>query len=177
MTINAITLEQFTGGRLNRDDPETQRQLDAALAAAQRYCGWHVTPIVETEITLDGNGELLLMLPTLKLIELGSISEDGEALELTDLDVSARGMIQKKSKRHWTSTLGGIVVDFAHGYDSAPDFESVIFGSIARGGFSDGDKPTKIGPFEYATSSVVTGPLLFTSDERAILDLYRIERQ
>jgi hypothetical protein len=46
MTLDVLAVEAFTEGRLNRDDAETQRQLDAALAAARGYCGWHVTPVV-----------------------------------------------------------------------------------------------------------------------------------
>ena len=53
MTLDVVTLEQFTRGRLDRDDDESQRQLNAALAAARRYCGWHVTPVLtSTAITI-----------------------------------------------------------------------------------------------------------------------------
>ena len=175
MSLDVVAVENFTRGRLNRDDQETQRQLDAALAAARRYCGWHVTPVIETEVTLDSTGARILVLPTLKLTELGSVFEDGEELNLSDLNWSARGLVQKRSGMWWTQMFGAITVDFAHGYADAPDFESVILSAIERGAFSADTTPRVIGPFQYSDPGN-SDSVLFTDAERAVLDRYALEK-
>lgn len=177
MTLNAVAVESFTRGRLDRDDEETQRQLDAALAAARRYCGWHVTPVlVDDEVTLDGPDSQLLILPTLKMTELTEVDEDGEELNLADLNWSARGLIAKRSGYWWTPMFGAITVIFSHGYADAPDFESVILSSIERGAFSPEVAPRVVGPFQYSDAPNTAGEL-FTNSERAVLDRYALEKR
>lgn len=175
MTLDVVAVESFTGGRLDRDDDETERQLDAALAAARSYCGWHVTPVaVDQTITIDGPGAHLLVLPTLKMTELSEVDEDGTELNLADLNWSARGLIQKRDGHWWTPLLGAITVIFSHGYSSAPDFESAVLSAIARGAFNNDLSPRVIGPFQY--SEPPTAGVLFTDAERAVLDRYSLEK-
>ena len=177
MSLDVSTVQAFTQGRLDQDDAETDRQLDAAVAAARAYCGWHVTPVlVDQEVTLDGPGTHLLVLPTLKLTELSEVNEDEVEIELTDLNWSVRGLIQKKSGHWWSQDFGSIVVIFSHGYTSANavDFESAIFSAIARGAFSTETSPRVIGPFQY--SDTTAAGALFTDSERAILDRYSLEK-
>ena len=175
MTLDVVAVESFTRGRLDRDDDETQRQLDAALAAARRYCGWHVTPVITNQaITLDGSGDRILVLPTLHLGSVTGISEDGITLNLADVQVSARGLVLKPDGTYWTDKLGGIAVVFTHGYSSAPDFESVILSAIDRGGFSTAVTPRVIGPFQY--SEPAASGSTFTDAERTVLDFYRLEK-
>lgn len=176
MALDVVAVESYTRGRLDRDDDETQRQLDAALAAARRYCGWHVTPVVTNQtLTLDGPGDRILVLPTLQLGSVTGISEEGITLNLADVQVSARGLVLKTDGTYWTDKLGGISVVFTHGYSAAPDFESVILSAIDRGGFSTSVTPRVIGPFQYSEPSASTGAT-FTDAERAVLDFYRLEK-
>ena len=176
MSLNALAVENFTRGRLNRDDDETARQLAAALAAARRYCGWHVTPVLTDQtVTIDGTGARILVLPTLNMTALTEVDEDDEELDLAELNWSARGLIQKRSGHWWSSMFGAITVIFSHGYADAPDFESVVLGAIDRGAFSPEKVARRIGPFEYSDVTNVTGEL-FTDTERAILDRYALEK-
>jgi hypothetical protein len=175
VTLDVVAVENFTHGRLNRDDDETQRQLDAALAAAQQYCGWHVIPVLTDQtVTLDGPGTPLLTLPTLKLTELSEVDEDGEELNLADLNWSTRGLIRKRDGYWWTQMFGAITVVFSHGYATAPDFESAILSAIDRGAFSSDATPRVIGPFQYTDPA--SSSELFTDSERAILDRYSLEK-
>jgi hypothetical protein len=176
MALDAATVESFTHGRLDSDDPETVRQLAAAVGAARRYCGWHVTPVVTNQsVTMDGPGNRILALPTLQLGSVTSIREDGITLNLADLQVSARGVVLKTDGTFWTDKLGGIVAVFTHGYSAAPDFESAVFSSIERGAFSADTAPRVIGPFQYAQS--LEDRLQFSDAERAVLDFYKLEKQ
>ena len=177
MTLDALAVESYTQGRLNRDDAETARQLAAALAAARRYCGWHVTPVATNEsITLDGPGGRTLMLPTLQLGTLTSISENGVSVNLADVQISSRGLVLKNDGTFWTDKLGGIVAVITHGYATAPDFEAVIHGSIDRGAFSTSKTAIAIGPFRYAEQSISSSSP-FTDAERAVLDLSTLEKR
>ena len=176
MTLNVVAVEAFTRGRLDRDDDETQRQLDAALTAARRYCGWHVTPVLADQtVTIDGTGDSMLVLPTLMLTELSSVAEDGIDIPLVELNWSARGLIIKRSGHWWTSMFSAITVEFSHGYATAPDFESVVLGAIERGAFSPEVTPRVIGPFQYSEPGN-TAAELFSDSERAVLNRYALEK-
>ena len=177
MTLDVVTLEQFTRGRLDRDDDESQRQLDAALAAARRYCGWHVTPVLtSTAITVDGPGQKFLVLPTLNLTAVSAVVENGVSLNVATLGWSVRGLVVKTDNTFWAEGFSNITATVSHGYAVADDFESVIFSAVDRGGFSVGASPRVIGPFQYSDPAGGAGAL-FTASERAILDSYKLEKQ
>jgi hypothetical protein len=179
MALSVLAVEAFTQGRLNRDDEETERQLDAALAAARIYCGWHVTPaLTEQTLTLDGPGTAVLALPTLRMTAVTEVTEEGVELEDSRIEWSSRGLIAKASGLPWTSKMGAITVTIDHGYDTAPDFDSVVLSAIDRGAFStSGDgQPKVIGPFQYDTSNTVTVGAVFSDAELAVLDRYALEK-
>ena len=98
----------------------------AALAAAQRYCGWIVTPPATVTVTLDGPGGRVLSLPSLYVTDVSSVVEDGVDLDVSDLLVSPTGLVRKKSGACWSSDLGAITVTMTHWFDSAPDFDAAV---------------------------------------------------
>lgn len=156
---------------------------DVAWSAARRFCGWHVTPVwVGHTVTLDGPGSPLLVLPTLRLVELTSVVENGVALNVTtDLHVSARGLVRKKSGACWSGVYGSIVVTMTHGFDNVPnpdDMEESAAGfSAAVASFaerSEGDKPVKVGPVEWDSVAMADGSE-FSVAERSLLEKYRLE--
>nr|MCH9816727.1 hypothetical protein [Actinomycetes bacterium] len=126
--LSVVDVEDFTNGRLNRDDPEVARMLESALVTARRYCGWAVTPVVADEaITLDGPGSRILVLPTRKLVTLTSVSEKGVSLSLASLSVTPGGApgtgrpaaVRKSSYRWWGCDYQSIDVVMTHGYTEA----------------------------------------------------------
>lgn len=175
MALDVLAVEAFTEGRLNRDDAETLRQLDAALAAARGYCGWHVTPVLTaTPVTLDGPGGVLLALPTKALSGIVELAEDGVELDVDTLEWSLLGLVRKPYGQLWTTRFSGVTATITHGYASAPDFESAVLSAIERGAFAaGGGAPRVIGPFQYDTA---TSAGLFTEAERFALDRYSLER-
>ncbi|MGV0793025.1 hypothetical protein [Mycolicibacterium sp. XJ1819] len=174
--LEATDVEQYTGGRLDRDDNETAALLARGVAAARRFCGWHVTPQRVGDVqTLDGRGGPLLILPTLALAELTEVTEDGTAVDVTDLHVSARGLVSKKSGAHWSCNLGAITVKMTHGFDAAPDFQAAVLSWIDRMSLAPtGGRARVIGPFQYSDEAMAAGTT-FSASERALLDLYRLE--
>ena len=186
MTVDVVAVERFTHGRLGRDDPATQWQIDVALAAVRHYCGWHVTPVQTVELTLDGPGGKLLVLPTLSVRSITRVTECGTYLDPGDITWSANGRVVKRSAAPWTNEFRAITVEMTHCFDRLPDLEAVVLSSIDRGGFSTvvtgGGGVKVIGPFQYDNGLTTTsggaseaGPS-FTSAERTILDRYRLEK-
>lgn len=117
LTIDDV--RTYVGGRLDDvDDDALQELLDAALAAARRYCGWKVTPVVaDDEFTVDGPGGRVLSLPTLNLLAVTTVTECGVTLDVTKLDVSRRkGTVEKNPCGHWSHRDGSIAVKITHGF-------------------------------------------------------------
>jgi hypothetical protein len=123
-------VERFTGGLLSASDPETQRMLDAALAAARRDVRWFVSPIVYNDvITLNGTGTDRLRLPTKQVINLHSVTSDGVALVPgTDviLDSESDNLLINTTGR-FSNQYNGVVVTMDHGFpEDAATAESLI---------------------------------------------------
>lgn len=102
------------------DDDAAQQAIDETLAAARRYCGWHVSPVqVDQVFELDGPGGHVLSLPTLSLNAVASVTELGVAVDVTTLDRSRRKGTLTKPFGRWTSRDGAITAKVTHGYTEA----------------------------------------------------------
>ena len=115
----------FTNGRLDGDDDEVKRMLAAALQVARNHCGWHVSPVkVADTMTVDGPDSSMLFLPTMKIVELTSVTEDGTDLDVDDIAISAgsgplwrrRLSLRKRSGGWWTDQYSGIEIVMSHGF-------------------------------------------------------------
>lgn len=102
------------------DNAAAQAAIDTALVAARRYCGWPVSPVVtDDEVTVDGSGGFALSLPTLNLLSVSEIDEDGATFAPSDLRVSRLGLVRKRSGGRWTSAYGAITATITHGFTEA----------------------------------------------------------
>lgn len=127
--LTADDVASFTNGRLPADDEATERLLKAALAAARRYCGWSVSPVVSVTHTMTGEGGRVLSLPTLQLVSIESLSESGVAVDVSRLDFDPdTGMVEKFPAGSWSRRRGGITAAFTHGFDedAAADFREGV---------------------------------------------------
>lgn len=101
-------------------DSETQAALDAALVAARRYCGWHVSPVKTGDIaTLDGPCGRVLDLPTRKLLALTAVTENGNTVDVDKLEWSQNGSVRKLSGASWSYRYRSIVATMTHGFTEA----------------------------------------------------------
>lgn len=175
--LTAQAVEDYTQGRLEAGDSETNRLLSAALGAARRYCGWHVTPPrTEEIITLDGTGTQLLAAPTLKISTITDITENGIDVDPDDVVESAKapGHLYKKSGACWARGFSAITLKITHGYDDAPAWQAAVLSLVDRWSYlPTGGEPTVIGPFQYPTREQAGEA--FTATERYILDMYALE--
>lgn len=135
----------------------------AACAAVRAYCGWHIAPSVTEDVTVDGSGGNIQLLPTLHLTALTSITNDGTAV--TDPEWSEAGMV----RGNWTQKLRGVTANMTHGFavcppELLPVLRAIVNGS-SLGGASSVTSGTHQVQFEQALSN---------TQHRATLDLYRM---
>src|SRR5512139_2625312 len=134
---------QYTGGRL-ADDDETQRLLDTALSVARRYCGWHVSPVVEdAEIVMDGPGGTELFPPTRKIVELTEVVNDGVALAVGGSGVTPDVVVPASAPWKivhltgtWSVEYNGVELTLTHGYTEveATDWRHAILQMVDQMG-------------------------------------------
>lgn len=157
---------------------EAQQALDIATSAIRGYCGWHIAPSITETRALDGSGATVQMLPTLHLTEIVSITEDGTAVDLADVDWSQSGYLTRRG-RLWTRIERGLVVEFTHGHADIPaEIKSVALGIATRTQDpASNARGETFGPFgvQYAThGDGSAGGVSLSQQEISILSRYRI---
>lgn len=152
--------------------------LRAAHGAVRRFCGWHVAPLVEETITLDGPGGRDLLVPSQRVVELQSVLNDG--VDVTDMVDTSRSGILRLTEGCWTDRLGRVSVIMWHGYDpgDVPELASLIV-SIAKRGPSAGGavaaQSVNGSSVSYATHGGAPISIPLTLPEKQALEPYRIE--
>lgn len=146
-----------------------QTRFDGVVAAIRSYCRWHITPLMSETFTVDGPAGRALSLPTLRLVSVESVTENG--MSIADVEWSQDGTLRKREA--WTDRYRGVVVQATHGYAQAPeDLVSVLFDAVSRAVATPaGQVAETIGPFSFGASE---GGVKFFSHELAILDRYRL---
>lgn len=110
-------------------DEAAEAAINAALVAARRYCGWHVSPVqLAVTLLLDGPCGRVLDLPTRRVTDLIAVKENGTTLDTTRLNWSENGSVRKRSGTGWSCDYRSIEVTMTHGYseDEAADWRRAI---------------------------------------------------
>jgi hypothetical protein len=183
-----VSVDQL-GGYLKRtfDDSETftaQQLLDGAAGAVVEYCGWHIAPVLSETITVDGTGTLIQVLPTLNLLSLDTLTENGRDVNLNLVDWSTNGVLEKRGGGWWTERRRGIVAGITHGYPATPSWVTTLICAVAGRAFNS---PlgilTETAGGESVTYTVPRPPVLVTAPpgtvallpfEKHMLDRIRI---
>lgn len=139
----------------------------AANAAVRAYCGWHVAPVITETVTLDGSGTNLMFLPTLRLVDLVSILNDGEAV--SDPGWSAAGIVRGA----WTDKFRGVVAEMEHGFEECPAEILAVLTELATSELPGSATSLASGPYRVGFGS--DGPNAARAHS-AVLDAYRIAR-
>lgn len=145
----------------------------------RNVCGWHVAPVVDEVLTLDGNGTSRIALPSKRVEDVTSVTVDGLVLlSGRDYRWSADGWITRVGGV-WPDVERSIVVSLRHGFDFAPELEQVLEALVARMALSPSgiEKSESVGPFrtEYAVSSDGVRTVGLFQSELASLAPYRLE--
>lgn len=158
----------------NHTHPSDQDRLLQAQAVVRSYCGWHIAPLREdVELTLDGTGTQVLLLPTMHLVEVASVTDDGNAVDLADIQWWANGVVFNATR--WTCERGAITINITHGYDPVPpDVQAVVQALATRAvANTQGLTSKTVGPFSETYAQPATGQVLLDA-ERAVLSRYRL---
>lgn len=148
--------------------------LGAAESAVRDYCGWHIAPQRTEVVTVDGSGGRLQPLPTLHLVDVLTVTEDGTDVDVTPGMWSAVGYLWRWQP--WTGTRRGIVAEITHGYTEVPlVVTGVMVSAVARWRAN----PTAARSRRVGQVSATYGaPSLGSDDllplEKSALDRYRI---
>jgi hypothetical protein len=177
----ADEIEAFTKGQVDAADERVADAIKAVTLSIRREAGWHIGPVVtDHTLTLDGPGGRLLQLPTMKLVELKSVTQLGTALALDDdtHDWSELGLVEKRDGTFWTDRYRKIVVVMDHGYEDYSDLKFLALSLTARGLSSPfGATREQAGSMsiQWATpQSGVAGGIVPTSVELSIVNRYRL---
>ncbi|AIT14516.1 head-to-tail adaptor [Mycobacterium phage Carcharodon] len=157
-----------------------QTDIEAARAAVRAYCGWHVTPVNTDEVlTLDGPGGPVLFIPTLRLLSLAEVVEDGVSVDVSTVRAAADGRVRKRDGTWWTDEYGSITVKVTHGYDEVPNFDRAVEALAASFAGARRNDPTLVEKqvddvrYRWDMSSGVVAAVCASYG----LDMYRLELQ
>lgn len=164
----------FKGGDLSAYlTPDDNDTLARALASARGYCGWHVTPEIREEITVDASGEGVVYLRSLHVTEIHTVTVDGEPQNIDGLRWAQNGLIYAR----W---CGRVVVDLTHGYAAAEDFTNAVLESAARrrglkpGAFPKSQVTVGQRTEQYAVPYGYSGGSSLTDADLSAFDRYKI---
>jgi hypothetical protein len=109
-----ILLADFPGG------PFATRIIAAASASVRADCHWHITPVITETVVVSGARSDLLLLPTLRLVEVTAVRVHTDAgwLPLTDWRPANAGMLHRPLG--WLFGPAAVEVTMRHGYEETP---------------------------------------------------------
>lgn len=169
--FNAATNDRYAG------DARIEPAIAAASAAIRAYCGWHVAPVLDCSITLDGEaGDIWL--PTNALASVTSAKVGGEDVTVTGSN--RRGRVRLA---HKTCGLGNVAIDYVAGYDVAacPDLMGVVvqrvMASVAMTTYGVSQETAGGVSISYSGSALSDLGSAFLPDSvKAALSTYRLVR-
>lgn len=174
--LSVTDLEDITG--LGLEPARAGLLLAQASAAVRAYCGWHIAPLLTgAVVVVDGNWSRTVGLPTLHLVGVASVTENGEPVDLAEISWSTYGALQRSCR--WTPRRRGISAVIDHGYETVPEeVGAVVCSMVTRAGSNPlGVVREQTGPFSvtYPQSAPnQAGGMSLWASEKDILGPYRI---
>jgi hypothetical protein len=164
----------------NRDLPTSVAEAISVLAsgAVRDHCGWRVAKTAEETFTVTSRGTRLLFLPSLHIVSVVSVTEDGETVDPSLYEWDDNGVIERTTGK-WARGRRAITVTVTHGHAKCPaTIARIIAASVQRGAFvpSGGiTGETAIGQtIQYSRVGGMAATDAFTPDELERLEQYRI---
>jgi hypothetical protein len=164
----------------NRDLPSEVAEAISinASGAVRDYCGWRIAKTLQETFTLTARGSRLLFLPSLHVVSVDSVTEDGEEIDSSLYEWDDNGVLERISGR-WARGRRAITVTITHGHAKCPGtIARVIAASVQRGAFVPAGGitgETAIGQtIQYSRVGGMAATDAFTPDELARLDQFRI---
>lgn len=117
---SAKQMAERTDGVIAEDHPFLDYALDVATRMIRDHCGWVVGSVTTETLHLDGPGSRLLVLPTLRIVEVTAVRQDDVPIDMATVRVS-RGSGMLRTSSPLSDEFGAIEVDLRHGYDVVPE--------------------------------------------------------
>lgn len=189
-----VVLEDFAAylrRNLDEFDAYTARMLiDGASELVTEYCGWHISPVISETVVVDGTGTAVQTLPTLNLLSLDSVAENGALLNEAFIDWSTNGLMEKRGAGLWTRRRRGVVAGITHGYAKTPSWVLTLICAAAgrvmpgAGGgngvvaqeSSGGESITYAVPRPAAANVAPLGAVVLLEVEKRMLDRIAVPR-
>jgi hypothetical protein len=174
-----VTPEEFrrlTGTEV--DDGRLGELLAQASGLVRTWCGWHIAPRITQVMTVDGSGAYTLALPTLHLVDLLAVTENGRPVELEWVEWSTAGFLIHRHQC-WTPRLRGVRAEILHGHARTPAEVRAVVAAIAARALAypagKGVASERAGPFQVTWSQTAQdGGLVLLGFEERVLDRYTI---
>lgn len=154
--------------------PTSNDRLEQAQALVRAYCGWHIAGYREDTLTLAGTGQRTLILPTLHLVEVLAVVQDGSPVDATSYQASDAGVLTHDG---WWGNRTEVTVTFVHGYQVVPPEVTAVVQSVAQRMTDNPGTPLvrkTRGPFTDQYASPDSGPSTLLDAERVALSRYKI---
>lgn len=167
-----VTPEQVasaSGGKISPADPRLPTLIAGATDGIRLTCGWHITPIVEETLILDGTGGAVMQIPSGKVHDVLSVKALGEPVEV---DWSAAGMIEARTGC-FPAKFRSVEVTLRHGHPAAPAVAAVIIQAVL-GASASPMGATREQAGQVAVSWARTG-LALNVDDTALVRPYMIQ--
>lgn len=173
-------LEEMTKGAIPADHPSARGLLEGASRAIRRRCGWHIGPVQEVELVVDGTGGELLQLPTLHLLDVLEVIEHGrDPVPGHLVEWSETGTLRAYHGR-WTHRFRGVRASVKHGYplEDLTDLTQIVL-QVTAIALSSPTGATREQSAALAVSWATTAPgvaggLALLQRDLDIVDSYRI---
>ena len=159
------------------------RVQDAALAdatvarvwsAVESLCGWAPSPERVETLRVDGSGSPIVQIPTLRLLEVTAVREEGVEVDASAFMWSDDGSLRKRVGC-WSREWRGIEVDCLHGFDTAADLDAVVLQVALRTVIAPaGQLRERAGQVDEQFGVTVSG-FAFLEWELAVVELYALK--
>lgn len=144
------------------------------------YCGWHIAPERTVVKAVAGSGARELMLPSLHIVAVAEVIEDGNLVDASSYVVHEEGFLTRSAAWETWGT-GVITVTFDHGFGptQVPPAVIGVVMAVAQRGVDNPGSLVRVqrGPFSdtYSQSGFNQAlPLSLLEAERDALAPYRI---
>lgn len=147
-------------------------QLELAAGVVREYCGWHIAPVIEEDLVLDGSDSAVQMLPSLHVLELTNCTNAGA--EVSPL-WSEKGWMRTRGGL-WTADERGVHVHLRHGLADCPATIKAVVKRLARQGDGMiGSGSVRLGQRSVSISQAEAAGIIGADEySKAILDRYAL---
>lgn len=177
-----LEVEDFidrSGGKVKRGDDRVGPLISGATKAIRRYCQWHVGGPVTHTLRGDWDGSGLIVLPTLRLLDVTSLKIHGESVDVEQLEWSHGGLI--RVGRRFRPSFRAVEVTITHGFEDPDDLtqiiQQVVGVALSSPMGATSEQAGQVSVRWATTSPGVSGGLALLDRDMAVLDSYRLAKR